>query len=50
MVKRIAEKYNIKIKVKPKKAPIGIDRRLRSIHTLCRDLQVASFDEMLNSL
>jgi dTDP-4-dehydrorhamnose reductase len=50
MVKKIAEKYNTNIKVKPTKASVGLDRRLRSVHKLCKDLHVSSFDEMLKSL
>lgn len=49
MLKKLREKYQIDVKIKPVKA-LPIDRRLASIYNFCRDLSIPSFNEMLAEL
>lgn len=49
MLKKLREKYQIDVKIKPIKAH-PIDRRLASIYNFCRALSIPPFNEMLTEL
>lgn len=49
MVKKLVEKYKLHILVNPVES-FAIDRRLRSVYPLCKELQIPSFDTMLSAL
>lgn len=49
MIKKIARKYGVQVKVIPK-AVDTIDRRLRTVYTLNKKLHIPPFDKMLQDL
>jgi len=50
MLKKFEEKYRINAIIKPVKAGIPVDRRLDTKYTFCKELQIPSFDNMLQDL
>jgi dTDP-4-dehydrorhamnose reductase len=50
MLQALNEKYNLHVTIEPVAATSAIDRRLTSIHDLCRDLHLPSFSQMLAAM
>lgn len=49
MLNAFKEKYQIDVTIEPDE-PDPIDRRLRTIHNLCKILEIPSFSEMIKEL
>lgn len=50
MLVKFNKKFAVKAKIIPSKAKSPVDRRLTSIHSFCRKLNIPNFDEMLQDL